>query len=119
MGNSSFNNAFDGMEELATLYRAVSPDEFYSIMSTGEFSISAKGADVKYFGKSLDEVLEYANAFPDYAAIIEVKVPKDLLESITDFTHVDSSVFREGTVIITAPNLEMFNNTITEILQAY
>ena len=103
------------------LYRAVSDAEFYSILRTNRFSIHPKGAQVKYFGLSFEETVDFANKVTniDAIAIIEVTVSKAILDRIGDYTHVDPFIFRSGTVIIPAGDLDEFNQAIMEIIHKY
>ena len=41
------------------------------------------------------------------------------VEEIGDFTHVDPFIFKSGTVIISADDLEFFNNSIQELIHKY
>ena len=104
-----------------SLYRAVSAEEFSSIIELSKFTIPDGGVDVKYFGLNFDETLVFANDnFNNgIVAIFEAKIAKNILEEIGDFTHVDPFIFKSGTVIISAENLEVFNNSIQELIHKY
>lgn len=52
----------------------------------------------------------------DIAAILEVKVQKAILDKIGDFTNVDTTLFKNGTVEIQSEHLEEFNSSIVEII---
>ena len=73
----------------------------------------------KQFGLSFEETLEFAEKYSDIRAIIEVKVPKDMLDELADFTQVDSFIFKSGTITIQADKLDEFNNIIKEITHKY
>lgn len=44
--------------------------------------------------------MNFADEYKEIGAIIEVKLPKDMLDKIADFTHVDPFIFKCGTVTI-------------------
>ena len=52
----------------------------------------------------------------DIAAVLEIRVRKDTLEKIGDFTQVDTTLFKSGTVEIQPEHLEEFNNSIIDII---
>ncbi len=83
-------------ESITSLYRAVGPDEFYDIMKTGEFNVIPNGLQAKQFGLSFEETLKFADKYSDIGAIIEVKVPTDVLNKIGDFTQVHKFIFKSG-----------------------
>ena len=103
------------------LFRAVGDIEFYSIMRTKQFSVKQEGAHVKYFGLDYEETLALADKVTniDATAIVEVAVLRDTLERIGDFTHVDSFLFRSGTVQIQEEDLDEFNRAILLIEQKF
>ncbi|MEK4852805.1 hypothetical protein NST04_23340 [Paenibacillus sp. FSL H7-0756] len=101
-----------------SLFRAVGPEEFYQIFKTGTFEIGGSGFEAKQFGYTLEETLAFANKFKDYAAIIEVKISKNALKKLGDFTSVDPFIFKSGTVTITLEKLGDFNKMIKEIIHA-
>jgi len=109
------------VEDTMSIYRAIGEIEFYSVMRTNQFSFWPCSAKVKYFAMDFEETLKFANmAFAmDIAAVLEVKVQKSILELIGDFTHVDTTLFRSGTVEIQPENLDEFNNSIIEIIHRY
>ena len=90
-------------------------------MRTKQFSIHPKGAHVKYFGLNYEETLAFAKkvASIDLTAIAKVTISHDILEQIGDFTHVDSFIFRSGTVVIQSENLNEFNRAIQKLEQKY
>jgi hypothetical protein len=103
---------------IVRLFRAVSSDEFYSIMQSKKFALlSDKTTSVKYFGVDYNETVEFANKIQliDIVAVVEVGVLHDTLLQIGDFTHVDTFLFKKGTVIIQEENLDDFNNAIKYI----
>ena len=106
---------FENNNGIARLFRAVSADEFYSIMESKKFSLPPdKSTNVKYFGIDFDETVAFANKiqFIDIVAVVEVGISHDVLLQIGDFTHVDIYLFKKGTVIIQAEYLSDFNNNI-------
>ena len=105
-------------DDFISIYRAVGSEEFYDIIETNKFSIHPKRAGVKYFGKSFEETLEFANSSIGITsvAIIETIVPRNELEQIMDFTQVDISIFKSGTVIIHGDDIETFNNMLVSII---
>jgi len=74
--------------------------------------------DVKQFGLSFEETLQFANKYSDLAATVEVEVPTDLLYKIADLTIVDGYNFKSWTITISLDNLDEFNSIITSIKQA-
>jgi len=116
---SKIAGAGETNNSVTSLYRAVGPDEFYSIMKSGEFSVIPEGLQAKQFGLSFEETLSFANKYPDIGAIIEVKVPTDVLNKIGDFSQVDKFIFKNGTVTIHADQLCEFNAIIQEIIHRY
>ncbi|KWX81034.1 hypothetical protein AMQ84_01365 [Paenibacillus riograndensis] len=103
-----------------SLFRAVSPEEFYQIMKTGTFEIG-DGMQTKQFGLKLEEVLKYANQpyNTEYAAIIKVSIGKDALKNLAQYsTSIDSSIFKSGVFTIQFDKLEEFNKLIKAIEQA-
>lgn len=101
------------------MYRAVGPDEFYDVMKTGEFSVIPNGLQAKQFGLSFEETLKFAEKYSDIGAVIEVKLPTDVLNKLGDFTQVDRFIFKNGTVTINADKLGEFNKAIKEIIHKY
>jgi hypothetical protein len=63
-------------------------------MKTGKFNVIPSGLQAKQFGLSFEETLEFANKYSDIGAIIEVKIPKNILNEIGDFTQVDRFIFK-------------------------
>jgi hypothetical protein len=104
-----------------SLYRAVSVEEFSSIIKLSKFTITNGGIEVKYFGLNFEETLVFANDnFNNgIVAIFEVKIAESILNEIGDFTHVDPFIFKSGTVIISAEDLETFNRSIQELIHKY
>lgn len=106
-------------EELTTLYRAVGPEEFYNVMETGKFSVIPQGLQAKQFGLSLEQTINFAEKYPDLAAVIEVKVPKSVADKLGDLTHVDRFIFKDGTLTIHVEDLEEFNKAIQSLSHIY
>jgi hypothetical protein len=106
-------------DNLKSLYRAVGPDEFYEIMETGKFNVIPIGMQAKQFGLNFDETLRFAEKYKDIGAIIEIKVPANMLDELADFTHVDGFIFKNGTITIQAEKLDEFNKIIQEITHKY
>jgi len=103
------------------LFRAVGYAEFTKIIETRKFSLRPNGLEAKYFGMSFNETLDFANKVFNVhvAAIVEVIADEKTVRAIGDFTMVDTTVFKSGTVEIDKENLEMFNNSIIEIKHVY
>jgi hypothetical protein len=104
-----------------SLFRAIGESEFYSVMKTKRFGFWPRSAKVKYFANEFEETVEFANkAFAtDIVAVLEIVVHKDILERIGDFTNVDTTLFRMGTVEIHPEHLDEFNSSIIEIIHRY
>ena len=73
--------------------------------------------EVKYFALDFQETTEYADKSynTDVVAIFEVMVKRAVVENIGDFTHVDPSIFKAGTLIIHEENIDEFNQAIISI----
>ncbi|NLK96352.1 MAG: hypothetical protein GX275_14385 [Clostridiales bacterium] len=84
-------------------------------MKTGEFSVIPNGLQAKQFGLSFEETLEFAEKYSDIGAVIEVKLPKEVINELGDFTQVDNFIFKNGTVTIQADKLGEFNKAIEQI----
>lgn len=69
-------------DNLKSLYRAVGPDEFYDIMKSGEFRVIPNGLQAKQFGLKFEETLKFADKYSDIGAVIEVKVPTEMLKKL-------------------------------------
>ena len=117
--NKTIKEISENGENLTSLYRAVGPDEFYDVMKTGEFSVIPNGLQAKQFGLSFEETLKFAEKYSDIGAVIEVKLPTDVLNKLGDFTQVDRFIFKNGTVTINADKLGEFNKAIKEIIHKY
>ena len=78
-----------------------------------QFRPGPRSAEVKYFGRDFHETLKFADWTPDASAIIEVKIPKSILDEIGNFTPLDSTIFRKGTVMIEPENLDVFNKNMS------
>jgi len=106
---------------ITSLYRAVSPEEFNDVMNLdpNAFRTVPGSLDAKQFGFDLDEVLRFADWDLGAAAILEVRIPTNILNSIGDFTPVDRFIFRSGTVTIHGRDLARFNESILSIIHAY
>ena len=105
-------------DEVVRLFRAVCADEFYSIMESKQFALPPNmTTHVKYYGVDYNETVAFANLiqFIDIVAVVEVGVPLSTLLQIGDFTHVDTFLFKSGTVIIHSENLADFNKSIQYI----
>ena len=110
-----------GRKDKVSLYRAIGESEFFSVMRTKRFSFWQRSARVKYFANDFKETVKFANkAFAtDIVAVLEIVVAKDVLERVGDFTCVDTTLFKAGTVEIHPEHLDEFNNSITEIIHRY
>ena len=95
----------DEREHLTTLYRAVGPAEFYSIMSLRIFTL-APNMRVKQFGFNRNEVIRYADWQPDYAAVIGVDVVTETLNTIALFSgyiesnRVEKYIFSKSYIVV-------------------
>src|SRR3989339_2078271 len=106
-------------KSLVSLYRAVGVEEFESIMASKAFSTINKAMQAKQFGLNFENTLKFANNYSDLVAIIEAKIPKSVLDKIADITHIDSFIFKEGTVSIQPKVLEEFNKAIQKIIHKF
>jgi len=108
-------------DSIIHLYRAVGYAEFCNLISTKKFSLRPNGLEAKYFGMNFTETLDFANRVFNIhvVAIIEVIANKQTIKEIGDFTRVDTTVFKSGTLEIDKVHLNRFNNSIIEIKHVY
>jgi len=106
---------------LIKLYRAVGYNELSKIISTSTFSLRPNGLEAKYFGMNFEETLDFANKVFNIhvVAIVEVMINEQIVNEIGDFTMVDTTVFKSGTVEIDKFNLDRFNTSIIEVKHVY
>ena len=114
------NSEYTGGEkhcDTVTLYRAVGAEEYYSIIDTNKFTTCSGMTEVKYFALDFEETTEYADKSynTDVVAVFEVIVKRSVMELVGDFTHVDPSIFRAGTVVIHEEDIDEFNQAIIRI----
>jgi hypothetical protein len=107
------------LDEITSIYRAVGPQEYYNVLDSGKFSRIAQALQAKQFGVGLQDTINFAERYSDIAAVLEVKIPKTILDKVGDFTHVDTRIFKNGTISIQPYNLDEFNKYIKEILHIY
>jgi hypothetical protein len=86
-------------------------------MDTNKFATRGGMTEVKYFAFDFKETTEYADKSynTDVVAVFEVIAKRSVVERIGDFTHVDPSIFRAGTVIIHEEDIDEFNQAIISI----
>ena len=103
------------------LFRAIGYSEYLSIIDTKEFSLRPNGLEAKYFGMNFEETLDFANKVFNIhvVAIVETIINEYILKEIGDFTLVDTTVFKSGTVEIDKIHLNKFNDSIIEIKHIY
>jgi len=103
--------------DIITLYRAVGAEEYYSIMDTNKFDICGGMTEVKYFALSFEETTAYAEKSynADVVAVFEIAAKRSVVECIGDFTRVDPSIFKAGTIIIHEEDIDEFNQAIISI----
>jgi hypothetical protein len=106
-------------DDITSIYRGVGPNEYYNVVGSGKFNTVPTGMEVKQFGLDKQDTINFAERYPNIAAVLEVKIPKGILNNIGDFTKVDTTIFRNGTVTIQPENLDTFNKYIKEILHIY
>ncbi|WP_175941838.1 hypothetical protein [Burkholderia pyrrocinia] len=103
-----------------TVYRAVSPEEFNSIMQTGKFSFTSGANEMKQFGFNLNEVMAYANTAPEYAAIIKANIPASVIGKFGVSYSIDPFIFKSGVLSVMKENqLNIFNSFVTNVGHAY
>ncbi|WP_088502574.1 beta strand repeat-containing protein [Burkholderia ubonensis] len=106
--------------ETTTLYRAVSPEEYSSIMKTGQFSFGPAGSEMKQFAFKLDEAINYANFQSDYAAIVRAEIPTSLLGSFSVSNAIDPFIFKSGVLTVSGDyGMKLFNSVVKRIGHAY
>jgi len=88
-------------------------------MQSEKFNLKYGGMESKQFGLDLDDTLKFADWDPNVGAIIEVKIPVDILNQIGDFTQVDPWIFKNGIVTIPIEKLDIFNSNIIYITKRY
>ncbi|MEJ8302896.1 RHS repeat-associated core domain-containing protein [Saccharibacillus sacchari] len=93
-----------------TFYRAVSPNEFKEIQRTGKFNLLPTGFSEKQFGYNINEVKKFTDFDTDYAAIIQVKMPRSEFNKIKNSNDsLDPYLFKSGTLSIPESELNAFN----------
>jgi hypothetical protein len=103
-----------------TLYRAVSPEEYSSVMNSGQFSFGPAGSEMKQFGFNMNEVLNYSNFASDYAAIVRAEIPTSLLGNFNVSNSIDPFIFRSGVLTINGQSgLNFLNSVVTNLGHAY
>jgi len=100
------------------IYRAVGVEEYYSIIDNHKFICDPQMSEVKYFAFDFEETLLYANKAynSDVVAIFQTRLKKCDLNRLGDFTHVDPSIFKSGTVIVQLDKLDLFNACVIETI---
>ena len=103
------------------LFRAVGYAEFCNLICTKKFSLRPHGLEAKYFGMNFNETLDFANKVFNIhvVAIVETIVDAKTVKDVGDFTMVDATVFKSGTVEIDKVYLDRFNESIIEIKHVY
>jgi len=103
------------------LYRTVDPKEYSNLLGERKFSFGPTGSEMKQFGLNVDEVLKFSNFSSDYAAIVSVDVPTNMLQKL-GFSRgqIDPYIFREGVVTVQgAENLKLLNEVGQNIQHAF
>ena len=108
-------------DDTICLFRAVGEVELRDVLWKNAFSLLDNGSHVKYFGLDFDDTLKFANLIfnIDVVAILEVRISTNIVMKIGDFTHVDSFIFRNGTVEIHREHMDEFNKSIISIRQVF
>ena len=108
-------------DQVVTLFRAVGFTEFVNIMEIGIFTLRPNGLESKYFGMDFNETLDFANKVFNVhvVVIVETEIEKSVLDNIGDFTKVDTSVFKSGTVEVHKENLDKLNDAIRKIKHVF
>ena len=75
-------------DEITSIYRAVGPQEYYNVLDSGKFSRIPQALQAKQFGVDLQDTINFAERYFDIAAVLEIKIPKTILDKVGDFTHV-------------------------------
>jgi len=103
--------------DIIKLYRAVGAEEYYSIMDTNKFETCNGMTEVKYFALNFIEATAYADKSynTDVVAVFEIDAKRAVVERIGDFTRVDPSIFKAGTIIIHEEDIDEFNQSIISI----
>jgi len=104
-----------------SLYRAVDPVEFNSVMQTKTFAFGPNGSTMKQFGFSLDEVVNFANFSSDYAAVLKVDIPKAALKGMNVTKgQIDPFIFKSGVLTIEGPGaMRSFNDVVRSVEHAF
>ena len=105
--------------ETTTLYRSVSAEEYLDIVNSKKFNVAPGQYEGKQFGLNAEETLRFADWDKASVAVVETKIPTNILNEIADTTRVDESIFKKGTVTILEENLEVFNKSIQDIADKY
>jgi RHS repeat-associated protein len=100
-----------------TLYRAVEPLEYESIMATKQFSWGPTPTNMKQFAFTLEEAIEFANTNRSYSAIIKVTVDESVV-AFGDFSKtIDPWIFKNG--VLTFTDLEALNKAVSEVSHVF
>lgn len=98
----------------------MSPEEYSSVMNSGQFSFGPAGSEMKQFGFNMNEVLNYSNFASDYAAIVRAEIPTSLLGNFNVSNSIDPFIFRSGVLTINGQSgLNFFNSVVTNLGHAY
>jgi len=105
---------------MTTVFRALSQLEYSSVITTRQFSLLPGGIEIKQFGFSLNETLDFAMFQPDYAFIIRADIPDNALARFHVSKTIDPFIFRSGVLtIVRQPGIDLFNSLVTNIARAY
>jgi filamentous hemagglutinin len=105
---------------MTTVYRVVGPEEYSSIVESGEFSFPPNGSEMKQLGFNLNETLDFSNFQTDYAAIIQGNVPSSALSNFNISNQIDPFIFRSEILTVNGPDgLSLFNSLVTNVGRAY
>ena len=109
------------LENVIKLYRAVGFGEYVSLADGEPFQILRGGVAVKYFGKSFEETLNFANKPINngIVAIFEAGIAENVLMNIGDFVNVDKFIFKSGTLEIPEERLDIFNSALYYVKHIY
>ncbi|NML32389.1 hypothetical protein HHL14_16295 [Paraburkholderia sp. G-4-1-8] len=89
-------------------------------MNSGQFSFGPAGSEMKQFGFNVNEVLNFSNFAPHYAAIVRADIPTSLLGNFNVSNSIDPFIFRSGVLTVNGQSgLNLFNSAVTNVGHAY
>jgi hypothetical protein len=91
-------------------------------MRSSSFRAAADGASLsgKQFGLKLGEVIQFADHYPELAAVVRVEIPRSTFLRLEFSRSIDPTIFRNG-VVTAQPGAQqqLLNQTIITLEHAF